>query len=125
LTLINQVLTFVSHKIPFISPVNMSEPRPPLPPPPITPKSATASVFKDDLLVPPKRGGIDPIYGVYLGGASLDNNYTQTTDIRMTYRFASQRRNVKTISSIEQQLMLARDNVTTLKFDGQLESALC
>jgi hypothetical protein len=42
----------------------------------------------------------------------------------MTYRFASQRRNVKTISSIEQQLMLARDNVTTLKFNGQLEATV-
>ena len=101
----------------------MSEPRPP-PPPPITPKSASASTFGDGIQVPPKRGGIDPIYGTYLGGASLDDEYKQTIDNQMTYQFASQRRNVKTISSIEQQLMIARDSVTTLKFDGRLESTV-
>ena len=61
----------------------MSEPRPP-PPPPITPKSASASTFGDGTQVPPKRGGIDPIYGTYLGGASLDDEYKQTIDNRMT-----------------------------------------
>jgi hypothetical protein len=72
--------------------------------------------------VGPKRGGIDSVYGLYLGGSPLNNRYESKVSSRLTYRFATQCRNVKTISSIEQQLISARDGVTTLKFDGRLES---
>jgi len=72
----------------------------------------------------PKRGGIDSVYGLYLGGSPLNDRYEQTVLPRLTYRYATQCRNVKTISSIEQQLMNARDGVTTLKFDGRLEATI-
>ncbi len=62
------------------------------------------------------------MYGLYIGGAPLDQEYKLTTTGRSTYAFASQRRNVKTISSIERELVSARDSTTTLKFDGKLEA---
>jgi hypothetical protein len=40
---------------------------------------------------------------------------------RLTHCHATQCRNVKTISLIEQQLVNARESVTILKFDGRLE----
>jgi hypothetical protein len=73
-------------------------------------------------LVEPKRGGIHSVYGLYIGGAPLNQNYKLTSTGRSTYSFASQRRNVKTISSIERELVSARDSTTTLKFDGKLEA---
>ena len=72
----------------------------------------------------PKRGGIDSIYGLYLGGSPLTDRYEQKVPLRLTYRYATQCRNVKTISMVEQQLMTARDSVTTLKFDGRLEATV-
>lgn len=74
--------------------------------------------------IAPVRGGIDSIYGIYIGGSPLDQNYKQTIRTRLTYRFATQRRHVKTISSIEQHLISARDSVTSLKFDGRLEATV-
>ena len=71
--------------------------------------------------IAPLRGGIHSVYGLYLGGSPLDDNYQPTMNKRLTYHFASQRRNPKTISSIEQALITARDSTTTLKFDGRLE----
>jgi hypothetical protein len=73
-------------------------------------------------IVGPKRGGINSIYGLYLGGSPLNNRYESKVSTRLTYNYATQCRNVKTISSIEQQLIASRDGVTTLKFDGRLES---
>ena len=70
--------------------------------------------------VPPKRGGIHPTYGVYLGGTALDNDYKLTSTI--TYRFASQRRHPKSTVSIEKSVMDARASTTTLKFNGKLDS---
>ena len=70
-------------------------------------------------VVVPKRGGIHPLYGLYIGGSGLDQDY-QPKD-RNSYSYASQRRNVKTISSIERDLVTARDSTTNLKFDGRLE----
>jgi hypothetical protein len=43
---------------------------------------------------------------------------------RLTYRYATQCHNAKTISLIEQQLMNARQSVTTLRFDGRLEATV-
>ena len=68
------------------------------------------------------RGGIHSVYGLYLGGSPLNNNYQPTMSKRLTYHFvASQRRNPKTIPSIEQALITAHDSTTTLKFDRRLE----
>ena len=59
----------------------MSEPCSP-PPLPFTPKYSLTSnpSFGDGSLIPPKRGGIDPIYGIYLGCAPLDDCLKQTID---------------------------------------------
>jgi hypothetical protein len=68
----------------------------------------------------PKRDGLHPIYGVYIGGSPLDDTYKQKSKI--TYSYALQRCNVKTISSIERNLIIIRNSTVTLKFDGQLEA---
>ena len=57
-----------------------------------------------------------------MGGSPLNNRYESKISSRLTYRYATQCRNLKTISSIEQQLISSQDGVTTLKFDGRLES---
>ena len=75
-------------------------------------------------VVAPKRGGIHSVYGLYIGGSALDQEYKSTTKGRSSYAFASHSRNVKTISSIERELVSARDSSTTLKFDGKLEAVV-
>ena len=65
----------------------------------------------------PKRGGIHPVYGLYIGCASLNQGYEGTGK----FSYASQRRNEKGLAFIEQNLMNARDSPTSLKFDGNLE----
>ena len=70
---------------------------------------------------PPKRGGVHPVYGLYIGGSPLDENYKPTRVGRLSFRFSSQRRNTKTIGSIESARVSARDSTTSLKFDGRLE----
>ena len=73
------------------------------------------------VLVEPKRGGIHPVYGLYISGAPLaGQTYKLTSTNRSTYAFVSQRRNLKTISSIERELV--SDSTTTLKFDWKLEA---
>ena len=85
------------------------------PPPPV-------AVAAAPVVVPPKRGGIHSVYGLYIGGSPLGDDYKPTKEVRVTYRFSSQRRNVKTISSIESALVKVRDTITNLKFDGRLEA---
>ena len=60
------------------------------------------------------------MYGLFIGGSGLDKDY-KSINGRAVYSFASQRRNVKTISFIERELVSARDSTTTLKFDGKLD----
>ena len=67
----------------------------------------------------PKRGGINRVFGLYLGGSPLDNVYKQTVATRFTYRYATQCRNVKTSSLVEKQLTSARDSTINPKFDGK------
>ena len=72
----------------------------------------------------PKRGGTHPIYGRFLGGAKLTNEYkSDVPDGRGNglYRFSTQRRHEKTIGNIERALQEARDSPTAIKFNGQLE----
>jgi hypothetical protein len=73
-------------------------------------------------IVPPKRGGIHHMYGVYIGGSPLGDDYLPTKTL--SYHFSSQRRHVKTIGTIESNLIKARDSTNTFKFNGQLEAVV-
>ena len=88
--------------------------------------TATAAAFAGDgppAPIPPKRGGIHPMYGVYIGGCPLGDDYLPKKTL--SYHFSSQRRHVKTISTIESKnLIKARDSTITLKFNGQLEAVV-
>ena len=52
--------------------------------------------------VPPKRCGEHPIYGIYIGGSDLDDDYKLVGNRH--YKYTSQRRSAKVINSIEQAL---------------------
>ena len=66
-----------------------------------------------------KRGGRHPIFGIYVGGAPLDNQYELShTD---TYASTSQLRNEKQLSVAETSLHNQRNNTTTLKFNGNMD----
>jgi alkanesulfonate monooxygenase SsuD/methylene tetrahydromethanopterin reductase-like flavin-dependent oxidoreductase (luciferase family) len=93
--------------------------RPPPPPPPPAPTAATGSTE-----VIPIRGGKHHAYGMFIGGSPLDDNYQPTREARLRYRAHSQRRNMKTIGSIESAIIAARDSTTSLKFDGHLEPSV-
>lgn len=68
---------------------------------------------------PPRRGGQHPTYGVFIGGAELDNRYKLIGTRH--YKFTSQRRGAKVINSIEQALLSAIDSQTSSKVNGNLE----
>ena len=72
-------------------------------------------------IVPPKPGGIHPIYGMFIGGSALNDAYEVSTGDNSLYRFSTQRRHEKTITSIERVLREARDSTTGIKFNGTLE----
>jgi hypothetical protein len=65
----------------------------------------------------PKRGGIHPMYGLYIGGASLNQAYEGIGK----FLYATQHCNEKGLAYIQQNLVTARDSPTSLKFDGKLE----
>ena len=67
----------------------------------------------------PKRGGVHPLYELYLGGSPLDDEYKPIE--ANSYSYASQRGNIKTIATIKRDLTMARDSTTSLKFDAKLE----
>lgn len=70
----------------------------------------------------PKRGGVHSTYGTYLGGAKLDDNYQCVVPKGASlFRFSTQRRHEKTLAKIEENLRVARDSITTIKFNGRLE----
>ena len=58
----------------------------------------------------PKRGGVHPEYGIYLGGKDLDNNW-----------YTMQCCNPKAVASMMKTFTEARESVSVLKFDGKLE----
>ena len=68
---------------------------------------------------PPKRGGIHPIYGTFIGGSELDDTYKLTGTRH--YRFTGQRRGPKVVNSIEQALLKTIDSNDAYKFNGNLE----
>ena len=69
--------------------------------------------------IPPRRGGVHPIYGVFIGGGELDENYCLTGTRH--YKFTTQRRGAKVVNAIEQALLKAIESKDSDKFNGSLE----
>jgi hypothetical protein len=70
--------------------------------------------------VPPRRGGIHPVHGVFLGGGAVDDAWVMPTS---RYRFSTQRCDVRYIAKIERGLTDARDSASSPKFNGQMDVA--
>ena len=70
--------------------------------------------------IPPKRGGIHPTYGIFIGGGDLNDVY-QLTGVRH-YKYTSQRCSAKVINSTKQALLKAIDSKETGKFNRRLET---
>jgi len=68
----------------------------------------------------PKRGGIHPIYGIYIGGSVLNDEY-ELEEPLFTFAFHTQLRTIKSLPSIEKSLRDAMKSTTTIKFNGSLE----
>ena len=72
--------------------------------------------------VPPRRGGIHPTYGKFIGGAKLNNEYKFDEGSGSFFRFFTQRRHEKTIATIlERDLRDSSDSSKSLKFNGTIE----
>jgi hypothetical protein len=70
----------------------------------------------------PKRGGLHPTYGKFIGGAKLTDTYTLAVLTSGSYfRFFTQRRHEKTIATIERDLREARDSTKSIKFNGTID----
>jgi len=69
----------------------------------------------------PVRGHSRPIYGIFIGGSTLDDSWKLKDTCH--YRFPSQCRNAKANAAIHKHLTEARLYTTTLKFNGVLEKA--
>ena len=69
---------------------------------------------------PPRRGGDHPIYGIFLGGNELDNDYKLLGSRH--YKFTGQRRGPKVVNSIEQTLHSLSNSKDSEKFTGKLET---
>ena len=81
--------------------------------------TSTTSSFSSSPVLVLKRGGKHPIFGTYVGGSPLDNEYklTQTH----CYSSTSQLRTEKQLSVAESALYTQRSNTTTLKFNGKMD----
>ena len=66
-----------------------------------------------------RRGGKHPILGHYAGGCPIDDNY-KLSKIN-PFKYTSQLRTVKQLSSNETRLIDDRASVSSMKFDGNLE----
>ena len=69
----------------------------------------------------PKRGGMHPIYGLFMGGSDLTNHYTLKSST--PYRLTTQLRNPKQSSSSERILISARQNTSSITFKGNLDTS--
>ena len=67
----------------------------------------------------PFSGDIHPIYGLYMGGSKLTDDYTLKS--KPSYKFTTQLRNPKKSSYFEQTLMKHRSNATSITFKGNSE----
>ena len=76
-----------------------------------TTSSSSASVLK--------RGGTHPIFGIYVGGSSLDKHYNLTN--KNGYSSTSQLRSEKSLNLAENSLYTQRDDTTSLKFNGKMD----
>jgi hypothetical protein len=70
--------------------------------------------------VPPRRGGIHSVHGVFLGGGAVDDAWAMPTS---SYRFSTQRHDVRYIAKIERGLTDARDSASSPKFNGKMDVA--
>lgn len=66
----------------------------------------------------PKRGGVHPIYGVFLGGGPMNDQYCIDSP---DFHCVSQLRSVKQLQIIQTQLEQARDSISSIKFHGNLD----
>ena len=71
-------------------------------------------------VIKPKRGGLHPIYGLFMGGSELTNNYTLKSTT--PYKLTTQLRNPKQSSSSERILVSARQRAISVTFKGNLET---
>ena len=69
----------------------------------------------------PKRGGNHPVYGEYQGGSEIDDHYGQIISGARTFKYPSQLRNLKQLSSNQKTLMDNKKDISMIKFDGVLE----
>jgi len=67
----------------------------------------------------PKRGGVHPEYGIYLGGEDLDDDWDLQPGFN--FKYAMQCHNAKVVASMMKTFTGARESVSVLKFDGKLE----
>ena len=65
------------------------------------------------------RGGKHSIYGIYLSGTSLKNNYSLKRST--SYKYTTQLRSSKQYVSSERNLMESRDSASIVRFDGKLK----
>ena len=70
--------------------------------------------------VMPKRGGMHPIYGLFMEGSELTNDYTLKSIT--PYKLITQLQNSKQSSSSERILISARQNASSVTFKGNLET---
>ena len=66
--------------------------------------------------IPPRKGGVHPIYGVFIGGGELDENYCLTGTRH--YKFTTQRRGAKVVNAIEQALLKAIESKDSVNLMG-------
>ena len=62
------------------------------------------------------------MYGDYVGGSLLDDNYNQETSGPITFKYHTQLRNLKQLSINQKTLMDAKRDSSMLKFDGVLDA---
>jgi hypothetical protein len=68
--------------------------------------------------ISPERGGIHPIYGIYLGKVEVEQGWLMSEN---RYRFSTQQRDKKNVPRVQRGLTDARNKTPTLKFNGNLE----
>lgn len=66
----------------------------------------------------PRRGGIHLVYGVYLGGSPMKNDYHLLSP---DFHCVSQLQSIKQLQIIQTTLEQARDSLTSLKFHGNVD----
>jgi hypothetical protein len=70
----------------------------------------------------PRRGGLIEGYGPYVGGSAMNLDYTLACSTAANYRSISQVRAIRTLPATEQMLHRYRDDTSSLKFNGKLNT---